>query len=87
MIASSESLRMAAKTALKIRTDAGYSLHRPCNAYELISKKKIDLQFVAIPTLEGMYLEDDGARRICVSALRPPGRQCFTAAHDLDTQR
>jgi IrrE N-terminal-like domain len=83
MIAVSEHHRSAAKTALKVRTDAGYLLHRPCNVYDLITKKNIDLQFVAIPTLEGMYLEDDGVRRICVSALRPPGRQCFTAAHEL----
>jgi IrrE N-terminal-like domain len=83
MIAASELYRSAAKTALQVRTRAGYSLSRPCNVYALIAGINTELQFTAIPTLEGMYLEDDGTRRICVSGLRPPGRQRFTAAHEL----
>jgi Zn-dependent peptidase ImmA (M78 family) len=82
MTNASELVRAAAKKALKIRLDAGYSLTRPCDVYGLILQHPIELQFVAVPTLEGMYLEDGDNRRICVSALRPPGRQHFTAAHE-----
>jgi len=83
VIAPPEVLRFAAKRALKIRTVAGYSLERPCDVYELIFHSRLELQFFAVPTLEGMYLEDGHTRRICVSAFRPPGRQRFTAAHEL----
>jgi hypothetical protein len=83
MIAFSELFRAAAKRALKIRTEAGYPLTRPCNVYQLIARHHMELQFFAIPTLEGMYLEDRKTRRICMSAFRPPGRQRFTAAHEL----
>jgi Zn-dependent peptidase ImmA (M78 family) len=78
----SELSRIAAKKALKIRVEGGYPLTRPCDVYELIVRHKLELQFVSVPTLEGMYLEDGDRRRICVSAYRPPGRQHFTAAHE-----
>jgi IrrE N-terminal-like domain len=81
-VTSSELTRAAAKKALKIRLNAGYPLTRPCDVYELIFKHPLELQFFAVPTLEGMYLEDGRNRRICVSAHRPPGRQHFTAAHE-----
>lgn len=82
MTAPSELSRAAAKKALKIRVETGYSMTRPCNVYGLIARHRLELQFFAVPTLEGMYLEDGDTRRICVSAYRPPGRQRFTAAHE-----
>jgi hypothetical protein len=69
--------------ALKMRTARGYSPERPCDVYDMIFRLGIELQFFAVPTLEGMYLEDRDNRRICVSAFRPAGRQRFTAAHEL----
>ena len=60
----------------------GYPFHAPCDVYELISRT-LDLQFVDIPSLEGMYLEEAEAKRICVCAHRPVGRQKFTTAHEL----
>jgi hypothetical protein len=74
---------MAAKRALKLRKDAGYSPAGPCDVYQLIHDRRLELQFFDVPTLEGMYLEDLPTRRICVSAFRPGGRQRFTAAHEL----
>lgn len=70
------------KLALKTRMNAGYTLDKPCDIYEMVDAK-LTLQFVEVPTLEGMYLEEDEVTRICVSALRPPGRQRLTAAHEL----
>jgi hypothetical protein len=83
MTASCESFRTAAKRALKIRIEAGYSMARPCNVYELIVRNGLELQFFGVPTLEGVYLEDEKTKRVCVSAFRPPGRQRFTGAHEL----
>jgi hypothetical protein len=83
VIASSEAFRATAKKALKVRTEGGYPVAGACNVYELIIRQQLDLQFFAVPTLEGMYLEDGRTKRICVSAFRPPGRQRFTAAHEL----
>jgi hypothetical protein len=81
--AHSEALRAAGKMALKMRAAKGYSIECPCDVYDLIFHSDIGLQFFAVPTLEGMYLEDGDNRRICVSAFRPAGRQRFTAAHEL----
>jgi len=73
----------AAKAALRYRALRGYALDRPCDVYELISQKGPDLQFVDIPSLEGMYLDEGRVRRICVCGRRPAGRQRFTAGHEL----
>ncbi len=72
-----------AKRAIEFRVATGLSFENPCDIYEAISEYGIDLQFVDIPSLEGMYLEEPEARRICVSAHRPVGRQHYTAAHEL----
>jgi Zn-dependent peptidase ImmA (M78 family) len=83
MTAPSDLFRTAAKSALRMRSDAGYPLDQPCNVYDLIAKHGLDLQFFAVPTLEGMYLEDGKTKRICISAFRPPGRQRYTAGHEV----
>lgn len=78
-----ELLRGAAKSALRFRVKHGYQLDEPCDIYELVGKQRLDLQFVDIPSLEGMYLEEVETNRICVCAHRPVGRQKFTVAHEL----
>ncbi len=83
MIDRLESFRYAAKKALKIRVEKGFPLTRPCDVYQLITAADLELQFISVPTLEGMYLEDGRTKRICVSSFRPAGRQRFTAAHEL----
>src|SRR5260370_11240810 len=76
-------LRTAAKQAIEFRLSSGIGFEDPCDIYEVIARHGIDLQFVDIPSLEGMYLEEPEARRICVCAHRPVGRQRYTAAHEL----
>ncbi len=73
----------AAKSALKYRLEIGLGLDSPCDIYETISSRGIELQFVDIPSLEGMCLQEPEVTRICVTADRPWGRQRFTAAHEL----
>jgi hypothetical protein len=82
MTSSFQSLYSAAKMALKLRVSAGYSLEQRCDVYELIASTGLDLQFVDIPSLEGMYLSEEEVHRICVCAHRPAARQRFTAAHE-----
>ncbi len=75
--------RAVAKKALEFRQASGMKFEDPCDIYETIARQGIDLQFVDIPSLEGMYLEEAEAERICVCSHRPVGRQHFTAAHEL----
>lgn len=75
--------RSGAKRALQVRAQEGISSSDPCDVYELIHRMGVDLQFCDIPSLEGVYLDEREARRICVSSHRPWGRQRFTAAHEL----
>lgn len=73
----------AAKAALKYRVEMGLGLDSPCDVYEMIASENVELQFVDIPSLEGMCLQEPEVNRICVTAARPWGRQRFTAAHEL----
>jgi Zn-dependent peptidase ImmA (M78 family) len=72
-----------AKQAIEFRVKNGIGFDEPCDIYELIAHSGIDLQFVDVPSLEGMYLDEPESRRICVCAHRPVGRQRYTAAHEL----
>jgi len=76
-------LRATAKRAIEFRLASEMAFDSPCDIYEIIRRRNLELQFVDIPSLEGMYLEEPESRRICVSAHRPVGRQRFTAAHEL----
>lgn len=75
--------RTAANAALRFRVDNQLGYEQPCDVYELITAKDLDLQFVDVPSLEGMFLCEPEVTRICVCARRPWGRQRFTAAHEL----
>src|SRR6185312_15295352 len=72
----------AAVKALETRKKAGYRLLDPISVYDLADKMGVDVRFFDLPSMEGMYR---GAPRptIVVSSLRPPGRQVYTAAHEL----
>src|SRR5581483_8649021 len=70
------------KLALRERVSSGYPIDRPCDIYRTIAKH-VTLQFIDVPTLEGMYLEDVNVRRICICGVRPSGRQRLTGAHEL----
>ncbi len=73
----------AAKAALQYRLRKNLGYDTPCDIYDLITRENVDLQFVDIPSLEGMCLQEPEVTRICVCADRPWGRQRFTAAHEL----
>lgn len=72
----------AAKHAYRVRSEVGLKLQDPAPVFDIIDKLGIELRFVSVPSLEGVY-----RRRprpvILVSSLRPAGRQAYTGAHEL----
>ncbi len=77
-----EVIRSAARAALSARKKFGYSLGEPCCIYDAIERADVELRFVDIPSLEGMYASSD-VPSILISIHRPPGRRRLTAAHEL----
>src|SRR5689334_4666539 len=73
----------AAKLAIKYRVHKRIPNDEPCDIYDIIKREGLDLQFMDVPSLEGMYLAEPESERICICAQRPWGRQRFTAAHEL----
>ena len=51
--------------------------------YDLAERLGVEVRFVDIPSMEGMYLHSEDTPTILVSSLRPPGRRVFTCAHEL----
>ena len=69
--------------ALRARRKAGCGLTSPINVFDACSSMNLEVRFVDIPSMEGMLVRERGKPRILVSAVRPPGRQAFTCAHEL----
>jgi Zn-dependent peptidase ImmA (M78 family) len=68
--------------ALQMRTRAGYSVRDPLSVYDLAGRLGIEVRFVEIASMEGIY---KGPRHphIFISSFRPPGRQAYTCGHEL----
>jgi Zn-dependent peptidase ImmA (M78 family) len=74
--------RTATAAALRMRRSAGCGLEGAICVYDLAQRLGIEVRFLDIPSMEGMYyrvLEPT----IILSSLRPPGRRAFTCAHEL----
>jgi hypothetical protein len=76
-------LSEAVKVALECRLMHRVGLDTPCDVYELITRHGLDLRFMEVTSLEGLYLADGRAGQINVCAHRPSGLQRFIAAHEL----
>jgi Zn-dependent peptidase ImmA (M78 family) len=72
----------AMAAALKVRRTAGITLWNPVCVYDLADQLEVEVRFVDIPSMEGMYCKND-LPAIFVSSLRPTGRQAFTCGHEL----
>ena len=72
----------AMAAALKVRRTAGIKLWDPVCVYDLADRLEVEVRFVDIPSMEGMYCKND-LPTILVSSLRPSGRQAFNCAHEL----
>lgn len=74
--------RKALARALRVRRQAGIGLAVPLCPFDLAEQLGVEVRFVDIPSLEGMYV-GAGRRLILVPADRPPGRQRYGCAHEL----
>lgn len=71
----------ALQKALSLRKKMGFKLWVPLCIFDFVRKFDIDVRFLAIASLEGIYSSDPAT--IIISSLRPSGRQRFTCAHEL----
>ena len=74
--------RKAMVAALKTRRAVGSGLDHAVCVYDLAVKLGVEVRFLDLPSMEGMYLSAPGPT-IIISSLRPPGRRAFTCAHEL----
>ena len=68
--------------ALRTRRAVGYGLDHAVCVYDLAEKLGVEVRFLDLPSMEGMYSSAPGPT-IIISSLRPPGRRAFTCAHEL----
>lgn len=76
-----ELARKALKGALEVRQRAEISADIPVCAYDLAEKIGVEVKFVAVKSLEGMYSKT--SQTILLSCLRPPGRKNQTCCHEI----
>ena len=69
--------RRATADALRMRQRAGYGLSGAICVYDLAQRLGIEVRFLDIPSMEGMYYSSSDPH-IIVSSLRPAGRRAFT---------
>ena len=74
--------RQATVAALRTRREVGYGLDHAICVYDLAEKLGVEVRFLNLPSMEGMYLSAS-VPIIIISSLRPPGRRAFTCAHEL----
>ena len=74
--------RRAFLKALQLRRRAEYGLDSALCVYDLAQKLGIEVRFLDIPSMEGMYY-NASPPHIIISSLRPVGRRAFTCAHEL----
>ncbi len=70
-----------ARAALELRYRLGLEDEDPICVYELAAQLGVGVRFLGGNSFGGMY--DNQSKTIVVPALRPPGRQVFTCAHEL----
>src|SRR5947209_14102365 len=78
----SKSAMAAMSAALQLRQSEGFGLWAPVCPYDLAEKLGIEVRFIDLPSMEGMYCKNPNPI-ILVSSLRPAGRQGFNCAHEL----
>lgn len=78
--------REANSAALRVRRYAGYSLQDAICVYDIAEKLGIEVRFLDVPSMEGMYAHSPRPH-IIVSSLRPMVRQVFTCAHEIAHHR
>ena len=81
-----ELARHALRAAIRSRMQLDLPPTEALCVYDAADKLGIEVRFVDIPSMEGMYVRSSGLNSqpiVLVSALRPAGRQASTAAHEI----
>jgi Zn-dependent peptidase ImmA (M78 family) len=73
--------RQALRGALEVRRSGQVPKEHPVCVYDLAERLGVEVRFFGGNTFGGMYAKSSDV--ILVPSLRPPGRQAFTAAHEL----
>jgi Zn-dependent peptidase ImmA (M78 family) len=68
--------------ALRVRLSAGVELWEPVCVFDLAENLGVEVRFVGIASMEGMYRSGE-APLILIASERPLGRKAFTCAHEL----
>ena len=74
--------RKAIADALSLRLSAERGLDKAICVYDLVRSLGVEVRFLDIPSMEGMYYKSPEPH-IILSSLRPAGRRAFTCAHEL----
>lgn len=77
-----EVARATLREALRVRSAAQVPFSEPLNVFDLAANMGVEVRFVDIGSLEGMYWAGP-TPRIFIAADRPAGRQAFTCGHEL----
>lgn len=75
--------KQALSKALEVRRKLNLDLKSPVCIYDVCKELGLTVQFVPLFGIEGMYLNEDGGKRILVSSLRPLPRKTYTCGHEL----
>lgn len=76
--------RIALRAALQLRRSLSIPRELPVNVFDVASAIGIDVRFLDLPSLEGMFCRDPGPRILLPSLKhRPRGRVAFSCAHEL----
>jgi Zn-dependent peptidase ImmA (M78 family) len=77
-----ESARLALKEAVRLRKITSHTIWDAICPYDCAEQIGLEIRFVDIPSLEGMYIKGNPPI-VLVSSLRPMGRAAFTCAHEI----
>lgn len=82
MINKSQLAKEALQKAMEVRMSCNLPLNKPVCPFDIAIKLGIDLRFLSLASLEGMY-SNEPRPAIVIGSERPLGRQAFTCAHEI----
>lgn len=76
--------RHAARAAIQLRRSLTIPREVPVNAFDIAQMAGLDVRFLDVPSLEGMFIRDPGLRVLLPSLKhRPRSRVLFSCAHEI----
>lgn len=76
--------REAMRAAFQVRRQLSIAREAPVNPFDISQALGVDVWFLDAPSLEGMFSRSPDPRILLPSSThRPPGRLCFSCAHEL----